>query len=164
MSNNFQKVFPNHFKLPEKIKRLGELAYNLWWVWNPGGLRLYPTLDRRLWEKTNHNPIAFLHQIDKQKLKDASNDRYFLEEYERVMNDFDQYMAAENTWFKQQYPELVQRQIAYFSFEFGLHESMPFYAGGLGILAGDHLKEASDLGIPIVGSASFTNKVISSKR
>jgi len=67
MTNNFQKVFPNHFKIPEKIKRLGELAYNLWWVWNPGGLRLYPTLDRRLWEKTNHNPIAFLHQIDKQK-------------------------------------------------------------------------------------------------
>ena len=151
MTKNFQKVFPNHFKIPEKIKRLGELAYNLWWVWNPGGLRLYPTLDRRLWEKTNHNPIAFLHQIDKQKLKDAANDRYFLEEYERVMAEFDQYMAGENTWFKQQYPELVQRQIAYFSFEFGLHESMPFYAGGLGILAGDHLKEASDLGIPIIG-------------
>ena len=151
MTNNFQKVFPNHFKIPEKIKRLGELAYNLWWVWNPGGLRLYPTLDRRLWEKTNHNPIAFLHQIDKQKLKDAANDRYFLEEYNRVMAEFDNYMAGENTWFEQQHPELVERQIAYFSFEFGLHESMPFYAGGLGILAGDHLKEASDLGIPIVG-------------
>ena len=94
MTKNFQKVFPNHFKIPEKIKRLGELAYNLWWVWNPGGLRLYPTLDRRLWEKTNHNPIAFLHQIDKQKLKDAANDRYFLEEYERVMAEFDQYMAV----------------------------------------------------------------------
>ena len=151
MIKDFQKVFPNHFKLPKRIQRLGELAYNLWWVWNPSGLRLYPTLDRRLWEKIEHNPIAFLHQVDPQKLKDAANDRYFLEEYDRVMAEFDKYMEGKDTWFKQQYPELESRQIAYFSFEFGLHESMPFYAGGLGILAGDHLKEASDLGIPIVG-------------
>ena len=151
MIKDFQKVFPNHFKLPKRIQRLGELAYNLWWVWNPSGLRLYPTLDRRLWEKIEHNPIAFLHQVDSQKLKDAANDRYFLEEYDRVMAEFDKYMEGKDTWFKQQYLELEKRQIAYFSFEFGLHESMPFYAGGLGILAGDHLKEASDLGIPIVG-------------
>jgi len=151
MAINFHKVFPNHYHLPERINRLGELAYNLWWVWNPHGLRIYLQLDRRLWEKVNHNPIAFLHQVDKEKLAAAVKDKYFLEEYDRVMAEFDAYMANKNTWFAQQYPDLKDRQIAYFSFEFGLHESMPFYAGGLGILAGDHLKEASDLGLPLVG-------------
>jgi starch phosphorylase len=151
MIRNFHKVFPNHYHLPERINRLGELAYNLWWVWNPIGLRIYLQLDRRLWEKVNHNPIAFLHQIDEAKLAAASRDKYFLEEYDHVMAEFDAYMGNENTWFARQYPDLKNRQIAYFSFEFGLHESMPFYAGGLGILAGDHLKEASDLGLPITG-------------
>jgi len=151
MIRNFHKVFPNHYHLPERINRLGELAYNLWWVWNPIGLRIYLQLDRRLWEKVNHNPIAFLHQIDEAKLAAASRDKYFLEEYDHVMAAFDAYMGNENTWFARQYPDLKNRQIAYFSFEFGLHESMPFYAGGLGILAGDHLKEASDLGLPITG-------------
>lgn len=151
MKSNFHKVFPNHYHLPERINRLGELAYNLWWVWNPIGLRIYLQLDRRLWEKVNHNPIAFLHQIDADKLAMAVKDKYFLEEYDRVMTEFDAYMSNKKTWFAQQYPELKERQIAYFSFEFGLHESMPFYAGGLGILAGDHLKEASDLGLPITG-------------
>ncbi len=151
MAINFHKVFPNHYHLPERINRLGELAYNLWWVWNPHGLRIYLQLDRRLWEKVNHNPIAFLHQVDKEKLAAAVKDKYFLEEYDRVMVEFDAYMANKDTWFAQQYPDLKDRQIAYFSFEFGLHESMPFYAGGLGILAGDHLKEASDLGLPLIG-------------
>lgn len=151
MIRNFHKVFPNHYHLPERINRLGELAYNLWWVWNPIGLRIYLQLDRRLWEKVNHNPIAFLHQVDEAKLAAAAKDKYFLEEYDHVMAEFDAYMGNENTWFARQYPDLTNRQIAYFSFEFGLHESMPFYAGGLGILAGDHLKEASDLGLPITG-------------
>jgi alpha-glucan phosphorylases len=151
MIRNFHKVFPNHYRLPERINRLGELAYNLWWVWNPIGLRIYLQLDRRLWEKVNHNPIAFLHQVDEAKLAAAAKDKYFLEEYDHVMAEFDAYMGNEKTWFARQYPDLKNRQIAYFSFEFGLHESMPFYAGGLGILAGDHLKEASDLGLPITG-------------
>ncbi len=151
MTSTFHKVFPNHYHLPERINRLGELAYNLWWVWNPIGLRIYLQLDRRLWEKVNHNPIAFLHQVDEAKLAAASKDKYFLEEYDHVMAEFDAYMGNEKTWFARQYPDLKNRQIAYFSFEFGLHESMPFYAGGLGILAGDHLKEASDLGLPITG-------------
>ncbi len=151
MTSNFHKAFPNHYSLPERINRLSELAYNLWWVWNPIGLRIYLQLDRRLWEKVNHNPIAFLHQVDASKLSAAVKDKYFLEEYDRVMAEFDAYMSNQKTWFAQQYPELIKRQVAYFSFEFGLHESMPFYAGGLGILAGDHLKEASDLGLPLIG-------------
>lgn len=151
MSDHFRKEFPNHYQLPERIKRLGELAYNLWWVWNPSGMRLFLTLDRRLWEQVRHNPIALLHQVDKSKLEAAVQDSYYLEAYDRVMAEFDAYMAAEDTWFAREYPQLQSIQMAYFSFEFGLHESMPFYAGGLGILSGDHLKEASDLGLPMVG-------------
>src|SRR4030042_6967507 len=151
MTINFRKEFPNHFQLPERINCLGELAYNLWWTWNPTAMRLYLQLDRRLWEKINHNPIAFLHQVEGEKLKYASENSSYLEEYDRIMALLDAYMGNSATWFASQYPQHNDRQMAYFSFEFGLHESMPFYAGGLGILSGDHLKEASDLGMPIVG-------------
>ena len=151
MNINFRKEFPNHFHLPERINRLGELAYNLWWTWNPSAMRLYLQLDRRLWEKINHNPIAFLHQVEIEKLESAAADASYQEEYDRILADFDAYMGSTATWFERAYPQHKDRQMAYFSFEFGLHESMPFYAGGLGILSGDHLKEASDLGIPIVG-------------
>ena len=151
MSESYRKVFPNSFKIPERIQRLGELAYNLWWSWNPGGMRLYLQLDRQLWEKVDHNPIAFLHQIEPEKLEAAAQDEYFVEEYNSVLANFDAYMSEENTWYAKEYPQYKNDTMAYFSFEFGLHESMPFYAGGLGILSGDHLKEASDLGIPMVG-------------
>lgn len=151
MKTNFRKEFPNHFKLPERISRLGELAYNLWWAWNPSGMRLFLQLDRRLWEMVSHNPIAFLHQVDPERFKEAENDSYYIEEYDRVMGEFDAYMSGTDAWFAESYPKLKDSQMAYFSFEFGLHESMPFYAGGLGILSGDHLKEASDLGMPLIG-------------
>ncbi len=151
MNLNFRKEFPNHFQLPKRINRLGELAYNLWWTWNPAAMRLYLQLDRRLWEKVNHNPIAFLHQVEIEKLESAAADVSYQEEYDRILAAFDTYMGNSATWFAHEYPQYKERQMAYFSFEFGLHESMPFYAGGLGILSGDHLKEASDLGMPIVG-------------
>lgn len=146
-----EREYPNHYDLPKKIERLKELAYNLWWVWNPDGQRLFSYIDRPLWEALNHNPIAFLHQVDADKLEQAARDATFLDEFQTTLKSFDDYLNNNNHWFKQNYPNLQQKQIAYFSFEFGLHESMPFYAGGLGILAGDHLKEASDLGIPVVG-------------
>ncbi len=151
MNELFRREFPNHFDLPERINRLGELAYNLWWTWNQPGLRLYLTIDRRLWEKTSHNPIAFLHQVEKEKLAHAAADTYYLEEYDSVMADFDRYMNDKDTWFAREYPHLKEKQMAYFSFEFALHESIPFYAGGLGVLSGDHLKEASDIGLPMAG-------------
>ncbi len=151
MSELFRKEFPNHFNLPERINRLGELAYNLWWTWNQPGLRLFLSLDRQLWETSKHNPIAFLHQVNKERLENAAKDTYYLEEYDRVMADFDGYMKAEDTWFNKEHPQLKGKQMAYFSFEFALHESIPFYAGGLGVLAGDHLKECSDMGLPMVG-------------
>ena len=148
---NYQREYPNHYDLPKKIERLKELAYNLWWVWNPEGQRLFSYIDRPLWESLNHNPIAFLHQVDSAKLDQAANDEYYLDDYSHAMNNFDEYLKNGDNWFKRTYPKLLDKQIAYFSFEFGLHESMPFYAGGLGILAGDHLKESSDLGMPVIG-------------
>jgi len=151
MNLTYRKVFPNHFKLPKRINRLGELAYNLWWSWNLNGMRLFLQLDRRLWEEVSHNPIAFLHKVDPERLKEAEKHEYYLKEYDRVMDKFDAYMQPEKTWFNENHADLTEKIMAYFSFEFGLHESMPFYAGGLGILSGDHLKEASDLGMPLVG-------------
>ncbi len=147
----YKKVFPNHYNFPDRINRLGELAYNLWWAWNPSALRLFSELDRPLWDSLNHNPIAFLHQIDHEILEQAAQNTYYTDEYDAVMQKFDTYMAAEDTWCTRECPDSLKGQVAYFSFEFGLHESMPFYAGGLGILSGDHLKEASDMGIPLTG-------------
>jgi glycogen phosphorylase len=156
---------PNHFSLPRRIGRLGELAYNLWWIWTPDAQRLYSQIDRSLWDQVQHNPVAFLRHVTRAKLNAATNDRYYLDLYDHVLRDFDSYMNNEDTWFRCTYPDLADKQIAYFSFEFGLHESLPVYAGGLGILAGDHLKEASDLGLPLVGigfyytQGYFTQKI-----
>jgi len=148
----------NHFSLPRRISRLGELAYNLWWVWNSEGQMVYSLIDKPLWERVNHNPVAFLYQVERPSLNAVTNDRYYLEFYDRVMHNFDQYMKAQDTWFTQTYPQLNSRKIAYFSFEFGLHESLPVYAGGLGVLSGDHLKESSDMGIPLVGIGFIYNQ------
>jgi len=163
----FFRETPNHFSLPRRIGRLGELAYNLWWVWNPDAQRLFSQIDRSLWEVVYHNPVSFLRKVERANLNAATNDRYFLDRYDRVMRDFDSYLNSDNTWWHRTYPEQVNCgcQIAYFSFEFGLHESLPVYAGGLGILSGDHLKEASDLGLPLVGigfyytQGYFTQKI-----
>jgi len=142
---------PVAFSLPRRIKRLEELAFNLWWVWHPEAQRLFREIDDLLWENTYHNPVAFLRDCDRSRLNAVTHDRYFLDQYDQVMREFDRYMNENDTWFSKKYPELSDELMAYFSFEFGLHESLMVYAGGLGILSGDHLKEASDLGIPLVG-------------
>lgn len=142
---------PNHFSLPRRLNRLGQIAYNLWWVWNPEGQRMFLQIDKAQWESADHNPVLFLHRVERSRLNAMINDRYFLDYYDRVINNFDAYMASQDTWFKRAYPGLAGKEIAYFSFEFGLHECLPVYAGGLGVLSGDHLKEASDLGLPLTG-------------
>jgi len=142
---------PVKFSLPRRIKRLEDLAYNLWWVWHPDAQRLFKEIDPLVWEESYHNPVVFLRDVDRTRLNAVTNDRYFLDKYERVLREFDRYMNEKDTWFSQEYPNLTKELMAYFSFEFGLHESLMVYAGGLGILSGDHLKEASDLGIPLVG-------------
>lgn len=142
---------PAKFSLPRRIKKLGDLSYNLWWVWHPEAQRLFKEIDDLLWENSYHNPIKFLQTVERSRLNAVTNDRYFLDRYDRVLREFDRYMNKKDTWFSKTYPELKNELMAYFSFEFGLHESLMVYAGGLGVLSGDHLKEASDLDIPLVG-------------
>ncbi len=155
MNENFRTTNPNHFPLPRRIKRLGELAYNLWWTWNPDAIRLFLRIDPLLWEKTYHNPIKFLRLVERAKINAVVQNRYYLEDYDRIIAEFDTYCNRKDTWFAKTYPDLINRPIAYFSMEFGLHETLPIYAGGLGILSGDNVKEASDLGLPFIAVGFF---------
>jgi starch phosphorylase len=147
---NFRAETPNDFRVPRRIRRLGQMVYNLWWTWNPDAQRLFIRIDRDLWERVNHNPVRFLRKVERAKLNAVTQDRYYLDFYDRTFRAFDQYIRAEDTWYKQNYGEHQNCPIAYFSTEFGLHETLPIYAGGLGVLSGDHIKEASDLGLPMV--------------
>ena len=140
----------NHFNLPRSLERLSDLAYNLWWTWVPDAQRLFSRIDASLWERLNHNPVLFLRQVERAQLNAVIQSPSYSELYDRIIGDFDSYMAAEQSWFQDNHEELKHFPIAYFSSEFGLHETLPIYAGGLGILSGDHLKEASDLGLPFV--------------
>jgi starch phosphorylase len=141
----------NHFDLPRRINRLGELAYNLWWTWQPNAQRLFSRIDNDLWERLSHNPILLLRQVERATLNEVAQDNQYLTLYDSVFAEFDNYLEKTDTWSDRTHPELVSKPIAYFSMEFGLHETLPIYSGGLGVLAGDHLKEASDMGLPMVG-------------
>jgi starch phosphorylase len=148
--NHFRARLPNNSPLPPRIERLHELAYNLWWTWNPEAERMFRLIDSYLWEEVYHNPIKFLKQVRRTQINFVVNDRFFLDFYDRILRSFDRYLETEGTWFRRTYPTHTNGEMAYFSMEFGLHESLPIYAGGLGVLSGDHLKEASDLGLPMV--------------
>ena len=137
--------------LPKRIERLYELADNLWWSWHPRARDLFRALDYPMWRMTGHNPVKQLRDIDPDKLQAAAADPAFLSLYDSVMATFDAEMSSQSTWFQTTYPRLLSGPIAYFSMEFAIHNSLPIYAGGLGILAGDICKEASDLGLPLVG-------------
>ena len=141
-------VFP---EIPERIQRLRELAYNLWWTWNPPAQHLFATISPELWHTTEHNAVRVLLNVEPERLATLAHEGEFLAQYDRVCADFDAYMHPASTWFSQTFPAEVNHTIAYFSAEFGLHESLPIYSGGLGILSGDHCKEASDLGLPLIG-------------
>ena len=148
---NFLTKLPNHFDLPRRINRLGELAYNLWWTWNPHAQRLFYRIDYALWERLNHNPLLFLASVGRFEINAAAQDPVYLELYDRVFTSFDEYLKNADTWTARTYKSLSKQTIAYFSMEYGLHEILPIYSGGLGVLAGDHMKQASDLGLPLVG-------------
>lgn len=142
-------VFP---KLPASIQRLQELAYNLWWSWNPDAQALFASLDRDLWRDANQNPVRFLRTVRQERLNQAAADQAWMGRFADVLAAFDAYMdPAANTWYRRTHGEADSATIAYFSAEFGLHEALPIYSGGLGILSGDHCKAASDLGLPFVG-------------
>ena len=136
--------------LPEKLQPLKEIAFNLWWCWDHEGLDLFRRLDNDLWEQTGHNPVAMLGKISQDRLEAVLQDDGFLAHLDRVVKKLDAYLRSPS-WYDSIDIAKQPGKIAYFSAEFGLHESLPIYSGGLGILAGDHLKSASDLGLPLVG-------------
>jgi starch phosphorylase len=138
--------------LPESLEQLRQIAYNLRWAWDHDTIELFRRLDEELWEQSGHNPVLMLGDVEQAKLAAADADAGFLAHLERVSRNLGEYMSAESTWFGRIHPDVDSRPlVAYFSAEFGLTECLSIFAGGLGILAGDHLKSASDLGVPLVG-------------
>ncbi|MCY4247874.1 MAG: alpha-glucan family phosphorylase [Chloroflexi bacterium] len=139
-------------KLPPQLSRLRELTYNLRWAWDHEAISLFRRLDPELWEATGHNPEWMLGRLSQARLRALVSDSSFMAHYARVCRSVDDYMRADESWFAAKYPhDEVPPTIAYFSMEFGLTECLQNYSGGLGVLSGDHLKSASDLGVPLVG-------------
>lgn len=138
-------------ELPHSLSGLNELAYNLWWSWHSDARQLFRELDYQLWNLSSHNPVKQLQQMKYYRKEAAAKDLKYTDLYDSVMKRFHADMESEKKWFAQKYPEQANRPIAFFSAEFAIHNALPIYAGGLGVLAGDICKEASDLGIPLVG-------------
>ena len=144
--------YPDHTGplLPQSLARLRDLAHNLWWTWHPAAVALFRDLDPERWPVCNHNPLRMIAEASAERLEALGADTTYIARYRDVLDRLDAYMHPEaDTWFRQAHPADT-RQIAYFCAEFGLHESLPMYSGGLGVLAGDHCKTASDLGVPLV--------------
>jgi starch phosphorylase len=139
----------NH--VPASLVRLTELSQNLWWSWTPEARQLFETIDPTLWALTHHNPVKILADVKPERLAKLAEDPSYLRRYSAVLKLFDEYHANGRSWYSVNHAPAAKSLIAYFSAEFGLHTSVPIYSGGLGILAGDHCKEASDLGVPLVG-------------
>ena len=137
--------------LPPRLEGLTALVANLSWSWNREARALLRSMDPPLWRQVRHNPIELLREIPPGRLEQLAHDPAFLRQYDLVMEWLASDVTAERTWFARRHPKLLQRPVAYFCAEFGFHNSVPIYSGGLGILAGDHCKTASDLGVPLVG-------------
>ena len=144
------RTFQVHPDVPAELAPLSALARDFWWVWQPEAAELFRRLDRRLWEAVGHNPVALLNRVAQPRLAEAAADADYLSALRRVDAAHRQYTAAAG-WYAAAHGDGPPLHVAYFSAEFGLHESLPIYSGGLGVLAGDHLKSASDLGVPLVG-------------
>ena len=145
--------------LPERLSGLERLALNLRWRWSPRARRFFRNeLDPVLWSALRHNPVALLRLIEPGRLAHLAQDPDFLAELDAVVAELDRELASETTWFRTTFPDLGTAPVAYFCAEFGLHNSIPIYSGGLGVLAGDHCKSASDLGVPFVGVGLLYSK------
>lgn len=139
-------------KLPAPLQRLADLAYNYWWSWNSERAILFQNIDPQEWERCGHNPVTILRNAKYERLTQLLEDPSYLKQIATLEKEFDDYMNPKDTWVSRVAPQVTREHpIAYFCAEFGIHESLPIYSGGLGILAGDHLKSASDLGLPMVG-------------
>ncbi len=141
--------------LPPRLLGLTQLANNVAWSWNRDARKLFSLIDSTLWEQLRHNPVLLLQQVSPERLTTLAASPEFCARYDRVMRWLASEHSDENTWYAQTYPELRERPIAYFCAEFGFHDSVPIYSGGLGVLAGDHCKSASDLGVPLMGVGIF---------
>ncbi|MGF1495565.1 MAG: alpha-glucan family phosphorylase [Elainellaceae cyanobacterium] len=139
-------------RLPQPLKRLADLAYNYWWSWTASKTALFRVIDPAVWEQCGHNPVTLLQRASYDQLTQVAEDPYYLQRLNQLISQFDRYMSEQDTWSHRVAPQISNdHPIAYFCAEFGVHESLPIYSGGLGLLAGDHLKSASDLGIPLIG-------------
>jgi glycogen phosphorylase len=138
-------------KMPEKLQDLPELATNLWWSWNLDARQMFKALDKPMWRGTQHRPKTMLYDMSPERLQARASDPSFIRQYQKILKKYRAEMDSDDLWFDHTFPELKDKLIAYFSAEFGLHNSLPIYSGGLGILSGDHVKEASDSGLPFVG-------------
>jgi starch phosphorylase len=145
--DSIKRKFP---QVPERISGLIDLAYNLWWSWNPAAKMVFKQLNPKAWVESIHNPVKMLHALDPETLEAAAKNPAYLRHYDIVMSQFQYEMKHRHHWFSEHFPVENGHSLAYFSAEYGLHHSLPLYAGGLGFLAGDHLKESSDLGLPLV--------------
>src|SRR5213595_3884004 len=136
--------------LPAALEPLREMSFNLWWTWEPSARRLFRQLDPELWNRTNHNPVRMLQLSRQSRLEEVSQDKAFLRELKEVHDAFGNYLSRKDTYGKTGPGSGIKNPVAYFSAEFGFHESIPNYSGGLGILSSDHCKSASDLDLNFV--------------
>jgi starch phosphorylase len=137
--------------IPDRLHRLPELALDLWWSWHQDARQFFRGLDYTLWRATAHNPVRLLQAVEPDVLAAAASNPDLLARYDRAIAGLESARTSKGTWWATQTEDVNGRVVAYFSAEFALHQSLPIYAGGLGVLAGDHCKEASDLGVPLVG-------------
>jgi len=142
-------------ELTDLIHGLNRLARNLWWTWNQEAQEIFQKLSPRAWQNLYHNAVAVLHEVSDYELRTRLQEPAFADEVRTVLNRFDAYLEAPSTWASEHASKLSGNPVAYFSAEFGLSETLPIAAGGLGVLAGDHAKAASDLGLPFVGISLF---------
>ena len=137
------------------VRSLKALAYNLWWTWNPEAAALFKELSPLVWDQSNHSAVAVLKRVSDNELRARLGDNHFATKVKTILDEFSEYIHNTETWCVKNAPHLLEKPVAYFSAEFGLHECLPIYSGGLGILAGDFAKSASDLGISFVGVSLF---------
>jgi starch phosphorylase len=141
------KPFP---QVPEQLSQIGSLAYNLWWSWHPSARMVFKNLDRAIWKESLHNPVRLLEEISRETLESAVKNQTYFSYYTQVLERFHEDIGTIEGWFSDHIADPERLPVAFFSAEFGLHHSLPFFAGGLGFLAGDFIKECSDLGVPMV--------------
>ncbi len=145
--------------LPERIEHLERIALNLWWRWDRRARWMLRAIDPVIWSATRHNPVALLRQVSPGRLAQCASDPEFLALYDRTLASLEEALGTQDTWFRRHFPDASEEHpVAYFCAEFGLHNSIPIYSGGLGVLAGDHCKAASDLGVPLIGVGLLYSK------